>query len=220
VTVMTISERIPRPVVRRLPEYLACLQAIKKAGRQWITSSDLAGAAGTSSSTVRQDISHLDLSGTGKCGYKIEVLQQTIRRALRLEQPTSVVIGGAGALAHALASSFHRNSQYPAFTMAGIFDFDQRLVGTRVGKWVVRDVRRLPEAIHTKDVEIGIIATIAARAQDMADLFASAGVPGMLNLTPARVTAVDDSLLLDASTLIAFQKLVYGVRTGIKGRVF
>lgn len=201
---------IPRPVVRRFPEYLVCLRRMRRAGHEWITSEELADVVGMTMSTVRQDISYLDFYGMGKRGYKVEGLRRVITHTLRLEEPATTVIGGGGQLARVLASSLNSGIQPPTFKICGIFDWNSNLIGTRIGKKVVRDAGDLPEIVRNNRVEIGIVATGAARAQAMVDLLASVGVRGVLNLSPVRVAVPKEVSFLDAP--IALQKLVCEIR--------
>lgn len=210
---MAVSKSIPRPVIARFPKYLACLQQMRKTGREWTTSRELAGANYTTTATVRQDISHLDFSGAGR-GYEIEELRRAITHTLRLEKPATTVIGGGGELGRVLAINLNWDSQPPAFNICGIFDWDPDVVGTRIGKRVVRNAERLPGVVRNKSVEIGIVATSAIRAQAMVDLLASAGVRGVMNLSPAQIAVPEGLLLLDVSVRVALQKLVYEVRAG------
>ena len=70
--------RIPGAVVRRLPKYLTQAQQLRQQGAEWVSSSDLAEALGLTSSTVRQDLSHIDFQGISKRGYSIIGLETAL----------------------------------------------------------------------------------------------------------------------------------------------
>jgi redox-sensing transcriptional repressor len=205
---------IPRPVIRRFHEYLACLERIRMRGRRWINSRELADVIGMTRSTVRQDVSYLDFSATGRNGYEIEMMEYVITRTLRLEVPAIAVIGGGGELARVLALNSGR--RFRAFEIAGIFDWRSSLVGTRVGKWVVRDSECMPKIVRSRKVEIGIVASNAEAAQTMANLLVSAGVRGVLNFSPTPVAVPPGISFLDASMVPALLELVHEVRAGTR----
>src|SRR5207302_1948098 len=67
--------------------------------------------------------------------------------------------------------------------MAGV-DADPAKCGKEVGGLVVEPLRDLPRLVAERDVAIGIIATPAAAAQEVAELLVSAGVTSVLNFAP------------------------------------
>ena len=176
--------RIPEATVARLPIYLRCLVEVADAKISTISSERLAEMAGVNAAKVRKDLSHLGSYGTRGVGYEVEYLLVQISRVLGLTQDCPVVIVGVGNLGHALAN--YRGFTARGFRIAALVDADPRKVGERVGDLVVRDIDSLPEIVEAGC--IGIIATPAVAAQEVADRLVAAGVTSILNFAPAVIS--------------------------------
>ncbi|MBN2560494.1 MAG: redox-sensing transcriptional repressor Rex, partial [Phycisphaerae bacterium] len=96
------SKAMPRPTLRRLAMYLAYIQQLREKGIRWVLSREMAKALCLSSSTVRQDLTHLDFSGTSRRGYDTKRLEQVLHKELGTDQVTRMAIVGAGNLGRAL----------------------------------------------------------------------------------------------------------------------
>ena len=107
-------------------------------------------------------------------------------RELGLTHDWPVVIVGAGNLGHALAN--YGGFDERGFPVAAIVDIDAAKVGTKVGAAKVRHLDDLPEIVGALANVIGIIATPATGAQEVADRLVAAGVTSILNFAPAVLT--------------------------------
>jgi redox-sensing transcriptional repressor len=176
--------RIPEATVARLPIYLRCLVEVADGKIATISSERLAEMAGVNAAKVRKDLSHLGSYGTRGVGYEVEYLLVQISRVLGLTQDCPVIIVGVGNLGHALAN--YRGFSARGFRIAALVDADPRKVGERVGDLSVRSIDSLPEIVEPSC--IGIIATPAGAAQDVADRLVAAGVTSILNFAPAVIS--------------------------------
>jgi len=182
-----VRERsIPEATVGRLPVYLRALVDLAEAGAGTVSSDELAGAAGVNSAKVRKDLSHLGSYGTRGVGYDVAYLIHQIRRELGLTQDWAIVIVGIGNLGQALAN--YGGFAERGFRVAALVDADPARVGERIGEIRVRPVDDLPRIVDELDVAIGVIATPAAAAQEVADRLVDAGVRSVLNFAPAMIT--------------------------------
>jgi redox-sensing transcriptional repressor len=93
-----------------------------------------------------------------------------------------VAIVGLGNLGHALAN--YRGFMARGFRIVAIFDADPSKVGERVGDLIIHHVDDLPEVAAEERLAIGVIATPAVAAQDVADRLVAAGVASILNFAP------------------------------------
>jgi redox-sensing transcriptional repressor len=177
---------IPEATVGRLPVYLRALVDLAEAGAGTVSSDELAGAAGVNSAKVRKDLSHLGSYGTRGVGYDVAYLIHQIRRELGLTQDWAIVIVGIGNLGQALAN--YGGFAERGFRVAALVDADPARVGERIGEIRVRPVDDLPRIVDELDVAIGVIATPAAAAQEVADRLVDAGVRSVLNFAPAMIT--------------------------------
>lgn len=177
---------IPEATVGRLPVYLRALVDMAETGAATISSEALADASGVNSAKVRKDLSRLGSYGTRGVGYDIAYLIHQIRRELGLTQHWPIVIVGVGNLGHALAN--YRGFAERGFRVAALVDADPAKFGERIGELEVRPVDELPELVREHDVAIGVIATPAVAAQEVADLMVQAGIRSILNFAPAVMT--------------------------------
>jgi len=176
---------IPEATVGRLPVYLRALVDLAEAGAGTVSSDELAEAAGVNSAKVRKDLSHLGSYGTRGVGYDVAYLIHQIRRELGLTQHWAIAIVGIGNLGQALAN--YGGFAERGFRVAALVDADPARVGERIGDLEVRHVDELPSIVADLDVAIGVIATPASAAQEVADRLVDAGVRSVLNFAPAMI---------------------------------
>jgi redox-sensing transcriptional repressor len=178
--------RIPEATVARLPVYVRILLEVAESRTATISSERLAELAGVNAAKVRKDLSYLGSYGTRGVGYDVEYLLFQMSRELGLTHDWPVVIVGAGNLGHALAN--YGGFDERGFPVAAIVDIDAAKVGTKVGAAKVRHLDDLPEIVGALANVIGIIATPATGAQEVADRLVAAGVTSILNFAPAVLT--------------------------------
>lgn len=174
--------RIPDATVSRLPVYLRILAEQRSGGVGSISSDRLAELGGVNAAKVRKDLSYLGSYGTRGVGYEVEYLIFQIQRELGLTHDWPVVIVGAGNLGQALAG--YGGFSDRGFPVAAIVDVDAAKVGSVLGGVRVRAVDDLAQIVRSKQINIGVIATPAAAAQDAADRLVAAGVTSILNFAP------------------------------------
>jgi redox-sensing transcriptional repressor len=180
------ARRIPEATVARLPLYLRSLLEMAEAKTPTISSERLAELAGVNAAKVRKDLSYLGSYGTRGVGYDVEFLLYQISRELGLTQDWPVAIVGLGNLGHALAN--YRGFMARGFRIVALVDADAGKVGEAIGDLHVRHVDDLPAIAAEQPIAIGIIATPASVAQDVADRLVEAGVTSILNFAPAVLT--------------------------------
>ena len=201
---------VPIPVVRRLSHYLQHVRMQIEQGREWISSLELAEALEVTSSTVRQDLSWLDISGTAKRGYKIEDLESAIATLVGRDRSSNMVIVGAGNLGRALA--LHQEFPRQGFAVSGVFDSDPRITGKKVGKFVIQNMDQLPRVVRDENVDIGVVAVPARSAQDVAEVLVSAGVQGLLNMSCTHVRTPEGVSVVEARMFSSLNLLSYAIK--------
>ena len=181
---------IPGASLARLGVYLRALDAMSSAGRDTVSSSELAERSGVAPATLRKDLSRLGSYGTRGVGYDVTSLLAEISRALGVGSCTSVVIVGAGHLGTALAG--YGGFAGRGFRVAALLDVDPGRIGTMVGGCPVRDVAELAGIVRAEGVVIGGIATPAAAAQQVCEALVAVGVTSLLNFAPVVLEVPDD----------------------------
>ena len=175
--------RIPEATVARLPVYLRSLVEVDGDGQTTISSERLAEMAGVNAAKVRKDLSYLGSYGTRGVGYDVEYLLFQMQRELGLTHDWPVAIVGVGNLGQALANYGGFGDR--GFPVRALVDADQSRVGERIGDLAIDHLDDLPTIVAERGIAIGVIATPAFAAQQVATLLVTAGVASILNFAPA-----------------------------------
>jgi redox-sensing transcriptional repressor len=201
------ERRIPEATVARLPVYLRSLLELADAKVTTISSERLAEMAGVNAAKVRKDLSYLGSYGTRGVGYDVEYLLFQMSRELGLTQDWPVVIVGIGHLGHALAN--YGGFTERGFPVVALVDADQSKVGRKVGNLTIRHLEELPQIAAEHDIAIGIIATPAHAAQDVADRLTDAGVSAVLNFAPSVISVPGEVTLRKVDLAVELQILSF-----------
>ena len=198
---------IPEATVARLPVYLRSLAELVDEKITTVSSERLAEMAGVNAAKVRKDLSYLGSYGTRGVGYDVEYLLYQMSRELGLTHDWPVAIVGAGNLGSALAN--YGGFTQRGFPVAALFDSDRRKVGHEIHGVEVHHTDDIPTLAKARNVGIGVIATPAAAAQDVADKLVAAGVSSILNFAPTVITVPDGVSLRKVDLALELQILSF-----------
>jgi redox-sensing transcriptional repressor len=204
---MTAGRHIPEATVARLPVYLRALVELAEAKLATISSERLADLAGVNAAKVRKDLSYLGSYGTRGVGYDVEFLLYQISRQLGLTRDWPIVIVGVGNLGHALAN--YRGFAARGYRIVALLDADPNKVGEQLGDHHIRHMSELDEVVKGEKVAIGVIATPATVAQEVADRLVEAGVTSILNFAPTVISVPDHVALRKVDLSIELQILSF-----------
>ncbi len=180
---------LPEATLARLTVYHRVLQTLADRGVASVSSEELATIAGVTSVKLRKDLSMLGSYGTRGVGYQVSSLLDQLGRSLGLTRDWSVVIVGVGNLGRALAHYAGFSSR--GFRVAALFDADPVRIGEKVADLVVCSVSELAAEVSDAGATIGVIATPAGSAQEVADRLVAAGVTSILNFAPTVLSVPD-----------------------------
>ena len=197
---------ISEPTVRRLSHYYRVLEEVAAEGKRMISSHLLAEREGVTSAQVRKDLSSFGSFGRRGLGYHVEHLRQEIRALLGLDRRWKVCVVGAGHIGSALLG--YRGFADQGFDLVAVFDADPARIGTTLEGLVVKPLSQLSGA---DAFEIGVIATPARAAQSVADALVAAGVTGVLNFAPRKLTLPEHVRLRNVDMTMAFESLSYAL---------
>ncbi len=209
-------QKVPGSVLRRFVQYHGLLRRLRLDGREWVSSQALAEALGLTSSTVRQDLLHLDYSGVSKRGYRTEGLEKAVTSVLGADTRGRLVIVGAGNIGRSLA--LHGGLAERGFDISGIFDRDARMIGQRVGRLRIQGMKSLPDLVRRKKVELGVISVPAVSAQTVAEQLLEAGVRGLLNMAPVYLRLPDGVPVVEVRIVESLQELWCATSAGERRR--
>jgi redox-sensing transcriptional repressor len=201
------ARRIPEATVARLPVYLRSLAELHDDKVATVSSERLAEMAGVNAAKVRKDLSYLGSYGTRGVGYDVEYLSFQMSRELGLTHDWPVVIVGAGNLGQALAN--YGGFRQRGFPVAALLDASREKVGGHIHGVPVHHMDDLPELAAELGIAIGIIATPASAAQEVADALAAAGVRSILNFAPTVITVPEGTSLRKVDLALELQVLSF-----------
>ncbi|HOA02800.1 MAG: redox-sensing transcriptional repressor Rex [Actinomycetales bacterium] len=173
---------IPSATVSRLPVYLRALHEFATRDVTRVSSEELAAQAGVRPTQLRKDLSHLGSHGVRGVGYDVGRLTAELTNALGLNRSWPVAVVGMGNLGRALAA--YSGFATEGFHVEALFDHDPSVIGDLVGRHRIASMGELTDVVARLGIAIGVIATPANSAQDVADALVGAGVRAILNFAP------------------------------------
>lgn len=212
------SGEISAATVGRLPRYLRTLMEVAADDVATVSSDHLAALVRVNAATVRRDLGSLSITGTRGVGYDVKYLVFEISLELGLNQDWPVVIIGAGNLGRALAN--YSGLADRGFPVRGLCDVDAAKVGTKVSGLPVCHLDDLPELVLELGIAVGVIATPADGAQEVADRLVDAGLTAILNFTAYPISVPDQvvvrrvDLATELQILSFYQQRGLGASTG------
>jgi redox-sensing transcriptional repressor len=197
--------RIPDETVRRLPVYLRGLLFLSDQ-KQNISSRNLADFISVNDSQIRKDFSYFGVFGTPGVGYDIRKLIRQIKKMLNLSVSHKAALVGAGNLGSAILA-------YPGFRMYGFdiaaaFDNDPKKVGREINNVRIEDISSL-RMLKRRKISLAIIAVPRDAAQQTADALVKAGVKGILNFSPLRITVPKKVKVITIDIAMELARLPY-----------
>jgi redox-sensing transcriptional repressor len=197
--------RIPDETVRRLPVYLRGLLFLSD-HKQNISSRNLADFISVNDSQIRKDFSYFGVFGTPGVGYDIRKLIRQIKKMLNLSVPHKAALVGAGNLGSAILA-------YPGFRMYGFdiaaaFDNDPKKIGREINNVRIEDISSL-RTLKRRKISLAIIAVPRDAAQQTADALVKAGVKGILNFSPLRITVPKKVKVITIDIAMELARLPY-----------
>lgn len=198
---------IPEATVARLPVYLRVLVEMAERGVATVSSVELAAASGVNAAKVRKDLSYLGSYGTRGVGYDVAQLIHQVRRELGLTQDWPTIIVGVGNLGQALAR--YRGFAERGFRTVALIDVDPAKIGTEIDGLRIRPLEDLPAIVREHRSAIGIIATPASAAQEVADAMVRAGIRSILNFAPTTLRVPPEVSLRKVDLAIELQILTH-----------
>ncbi|MGN1111678.1 MAG: redox-sensing transcriptional repressor Rex, partial [Acutalibacteraceae bacterium] len=124
-----------------LPRYYRFLTELQAEGVMRISSKELADKMHITASQVRQDFNCFGGFGQQGYGYSVEQLKNEIESILGLKEQKKAILVGAGNLGRAVAS--HMAFEPKGISLIGIFDKNEKLIGTRLRNVIISDTNQI-----------------------------------------------------------------------------
>ncbi|KSU79733.1 redox-sensing transcriptional repressor Rex [Fictibacillus enclensis] len=199
--------KIPQATAKRLPLYYRFLKNLSISGKQRVSSAELSEAVKVDSATIRRDFSYFGALGKKGYGYNVNYLLSFFRKTLNQDEVTKVALIGVGNLGTAfLHYNFIKNNNT---VIQVAFDVDPDKVGKEVAGVPVHSIDNMVDELRESDVEVAILTVPVGVAQHTADKLADAGIKGLLNFTPARLTLPPEIRVHHIDLAVELQSLIY-----------
>lgn len=194
-----------RATLDRIPLYYRTLKALNESGEKIISSSRLAQILEITPEQIRKDFSDFGQFGIKGVGYNIDKLKRGIEKILGLQYHWRMAIVGVGHLGTALAND--KIFPLQGFQVSALFDVDENLIGQKINGVKVYDFAKLDAVIRRKIIDIGIITVPDTQAQIVADALIDAGVKGIWNFAPIKISVPPEIYLVNEDLFIGLTTL-------------
>jgi redox-sensing transcriptional repressor len=204
--------KIPEATIRRLSNYLKCLEDLETKGEKVASSALIAQICDVNAAQVRKDFAYFGEFGIRGMGYNTKELRFHIKEILGTNREWRIGIVGIGNLGSALL--MYKGFLKQNYKIVAVFDLDPvKVVGQiseKMGKPIeVLHIDRLKEVVKARTVEIGIISTPPSEAQRVANLLVDANVKGIMNFAPTQIRVPSNVVLRNVFFTSALDNLVY-----------
>lgn len=195
----------PEPTIRRLAKYLELLKNEIANGVEDISTTTIANYLELDPTQVRKDIEYTGIIGKPKTGYNAKELYSEIKKYLNWDNVKDAFLVGAGHLGSALLH--YDNLKEYGIQIVAAFDVDRKKIGRKLNEVEVLPLDKLQNLIKRMEVKIGIIATPADAAQEVANLMIEAGIEGIWNFAPIHISAPEHIIIENAQLTLSLAVL-------------
>ncbi|HEY8369558.1 MAG TPA: redox-sensing transcriptional repressor Rex [Thermodesulfobacteriota bacterium] len=200
--------KIPEATIKRLSVYARYLSNLDAQDRRVISSAELAEECGMNAAQIRKDLAYFGEFGVRGVGYYVKDLLFDIRKILGLNKTWHVALVGVGRLGEALLS--YGNFVKQGYHFVAAFDADPAKIGRPLAHGLqVLPMTDLASVAAERNIEIGIITAPAQAAQEVADQLVAAGIRGILNFAPIRITVPEGTIVKHVDLTQEFDNLAY-----------
>jgi len=200
-------EKISELTTNRLSVYLRCLNELAAEGAKTVSSDKLAKRFHLNSAQIRKDLAYFGEFGVRGVGYYVKDLRKDLTKILGLEKEHCVAIIGAGRLGTAL-TDYYGFSQ-SNFTVAALFDTDEKKIGQKVGDVEIFDIKDFAEIAKRDKIDVAVIAVPAQFAQSVLEQITKAEIKAVMNFAPTPLKVEGDVKLKTVDLTISLESLSY-----------
>ena len=199
--------KIPKATAKRLPLYYRYLLLLNDEGKDKVSSTELAEAVQVDSASIRRDFSYFGALGKRGYGYDVKNLLSFLKKILNQDTLTNVALVGVGNLGHALLNYNFKRSNNIRISCA--FDINPEITGKIMQGVPVYSMEEMKKQIADQQIRIAILTVPQSTAQKTADEMIEAGIKGIMNFTPIRLSAPSGVRVQNVDLATELQTLIY-----------
>ena len=204
------SKKIPRATARRLPIYYRYLTVLLSANKKRVSSTELSEAVQVDSATIRRDFSYFGELGKRGYGYDVANLLKFFKGILHQDSLVSVALVGVGSLGSALLNyNFHQDTN---LRISAAFDTKPEFANTVKSGIPIYPAEEMTTQLKEQQIDVVILTVPGAKAQKVTDQLVEAGVNGILNFTPVRLSVPKDVQVQNIDLTNELQTLIYFIK--------
>ncbi len=155
-------------------------------GEEYASGAVVARELGIDPIVVRKDLAITGAVGRPRLGFKMDEIIVSIEEFLGWSNTSDAFLVGVGNLGTALLG--YQGFEQHGLRIVAAFDADPKLIGKKIHRKTVLDIKKLPSLAKRMHVQIGIITATASVAQEIADTMIAGGIRGIWNFTPAKLS--------------------------------
>ncbi len=203
--------KIPEATIKRLSIYNRILRELKRDGVEVISSSKLSEISGLNAAQIRKDLTYFGEFGVRGVGYFVNHLLENIKGILGINKQWNLIIVGFGKLGQALLS--YENLKKQGYNIIAAFDTDPTKIGTTFGlhEIPVYSLDKISEIVKKYNVKIAIITTPASVAQEVLITLEDAGISGVINFAPTKLTPKSKIKISYVDLVTEFDKMAFKI---------
>ena len=203
-------KKIPRATARRLPIYYRYLTVLLSANKQRVSSTELSEAVQVDSATIRRDFSYFGELGKRGYGYDVANLLKFFKGILHQDSLVSVALVGVGSLGSALLNyNFHQDTN---LRISAAFDTKPEFANTIKSGIPIYPAEEMTTQLKEQQIDVVILTVPGAKAQKVTDQLVEAGIKGILNFTPVRLSVPKDVQVQNIDLTNELQTLIYFIK--------
>lgn len=205
---MIKEPKIPDATIGRISLYSRPLERLLEEGTQLISSEKLAELCKVNPAQVRKDLSHFGEFGVRGVGYDVQDLLKEIKRILVSDREWKLCIVGLGNMGTALVES--QNFLKRGYRFVAALDSDLEKIRKKLPcGLIIQSITEIESLTQELGIEIGVIATPASQAQNVADTLVDSGIRAILNFSPIQVRKSESCLVQNVDITVNLDNLAY-----------
>lgn len=199
--------KIPKATAKRLPLYYRYLIILNEEGKDKVSSTELSEAVQVDSASIRRDFSYFGALGKRGYGYDVKNLLKFFKKILNQDTLTNVALVGVGNLGRALLNYNFKRSNNIRISCA--FDINKDITGKILSGVPVYEMSELKKQLSDQQISIAILTVPSSSAQVTTNEMVEAGVKGIMNFTPIRLSAPSTVRVQNVDLATELQTLIY-----------
>ena len=201
---------VSRKTIARMSLYRRLLISLRDSGTSHVFSHQLAKLAGLTAAQVRRDFMSIGYSGSPTHGYEVDKCIESIGGFLDGPIRQDVALVGVGKLGRSIIA--HSAGRRPKLAIVAAFDNDPAKVDGRVDGCRCFPAAIMESTVRDLGVQIAVVATPPAAAQEVTDTLVRAGVRSIVSFAATPLHVPDGVSVIDMDITAALETAAYIAR--------